>query len=163
VRGGGAWLAAGAAVAAAGCGEDGPTPGTASPTGAAAGKADGVVTDGDAAVTSGLSADQAQLVLNILDDHCGDSWCEGEYDIHFKKIVCHFDERQSCTLTMTFEGYSGSGPGPFYWRSCKMPGLSDFEALVQTFDNGFQDATDGLITDVNDCVDRIEGNFPPQS
>ena len=33
-----------------------------------------------------ISAKEEKKVLTLLNNFCGDSWCEGAYDIHFKKI-----------------------------------------------------------------------------
>ena len=36
--------------------------------------------------TESITAKQETKVLMLLNNFCGDSWCEGSYDIHFKAI-----------------------------------------------------------------------------
>src|SRR5689334_6137560 len=46
---------------------------------------------------SSLTAAQAKTVLHLIDNTCGDTWCDGDFDFGFKKIVCQ-PTRNSCTL-----------------------------------------------------------------
>ena len=38
----------------------------------------------------GLSAEQQTIVLKAIDDDCGDTWCEGDFNYRFKRLSCDF-------------------------------------------------------------------------
>ena len=57
-----------------------------------------------------LTAKQAKDVLTMLDDTCGDSWCEGDFDWQFQKLTCDFGKK-SCTLTVLITD-PGTADGP---------------------------------------------------
>src|SRR5947209_16056837 len=88
--------------------------------------------DSKADSASSLTAAQAKTVLAQIDSTCGDTWCDGDFDFRFKKIVCQ-PARNSCTLT-TFDLYPAfSDVKPnYYWRSCRLIGLSTYTDLVST-------------------------------
>lgn len=33
-----------------------------------------------------IAAEDSQIIVNYLNDICGDTWCEGEYDLHFFNV-----------------------------------------------------------------------------
>lgn len=103
---------------------------------------------------SDLTAEQSQTVLKLLDDTCADSWCEGDYDWHFPKVICHF-AGQSCTLTFRITDPRKNPPAT-YWRSCKANDLKAYSDLVQTAPNGYSSLADGFYDQVSGCVERIE-------
>ncbi len=104
--------------------------------------------------SSDLTDEQRQTVLKLLDDACADSWCEGDYDWHFPKIVCHFGD-QSCTLTLRITDPRPNPPAT-YWRSCKTSDVKAYTDLVRTSPNGYSSLADEFYDQVSDCVDRIE-------
>jgi hypothetical protein len=131
---------------------------------ACAGHSDTVPADSSAAsedelTTNDLTTDQQKLVLLLIDDRCGDSWCEGDYDFRFKKMVCAFTTKESCTMTVM--AIDTADVHRYYWRSCKMTGILRWEDLVQTFPNGYQDITDPFFDKLTTCMDSIEANLPP--
>jgi hypothetical protein len=105
-----------------------------------------------------LSKAQSKLVLTLLDDACGDAWCEGDYDWRFARMQCHFAQK-TCTLTtLTIDG--SSSPNKTYWRSCKIPHLTKFEDLIETAPNGFQSLTDSMFDRATTCIEHIETHLP---
>lgn len=68
---------------------------------------------------SALSAPQERVVLRLVDDVCGDTWCEGEHAIRFRSFSCH--PRRGCVLRAQLASWS---PGPLRWheRSARVPG-----------------------------------------
>ena len=109
-----------------------------------------------------LTSAQQKLVLNLLNDHCGDSWCEGEYDLDFQKITCSFSAK-TCTFTVkiTDPGTQDStADDKIYFRACKMTKLDKFDSLVETSGNGFQDLTDGFYDKADACEGKLEGSLP---
>ncbi|WP_394832862.1 hypothetical protein LVJ94_40810 [Pendulispora rubella] len=106
--------------------------------------------------TSDLSKEQAAIALKLLDDICGDTWCEGEYNWHFPKIVCRFAQT-SCTVTFRVTTYDD--PPKNYTRWCKVRELTRFEDLVQTAPNGYQSLNDAFYDKVSACISRIEDDL----
>jgi len=104
---------------------------------------------------SSLTVVQAKTVLHIIDNTCGDTWCDGDYDFAFKKIVCQ-PVRNSCTLTtlVTYPAFSDQTPS-YYWRSCRMIGVSHYDDLVSG-----QELTSGFFEDMGACIQKIEGSIP---
>ena len=109
---------------------------------------------------SSLTVAQAKTVLQLIDSTCGDTWCDGDFDFAFKKIVCQ-PARNSCTLTtlVTYPAFSDQTPS-YYWRSCRMIGVSHFADLVDTSANGYQTLTAGFYDDLSVCIDKIERSIP---
>jgi len=109
---------------------------------------------------SDLTKTQSSTVLKLLDDICGDTWCEGDFDWHFPKIVCHFTPG-TCTLTFRITDPNPT-PAKTYWRSCKVSGLKSFDDLVDTAPNGYQSLDNGFYDDVSLCIDHIEKSLRAQ-
>lgn len=109
---------------------------------------------------SSLTVAQARTVLRLIDNTCGDTWCDGDFDFAFKKIVCQ-PTRNSCTLTtlVTYPAFSDQTPS-YYWRSCRMIGVSHFGDLVATCASGYQTLTAGFYDDLSACIQKIEGSIP---
>jgi hypothetical protein len=109
---------------------------------------------------SSLTDDQAKTVLRVIDNTCGDTWCDGDFDFRFKKIVCQ-PARNSCTMLTfdTYPAFSDQKPS-YYWRSCRMVGFSKYEDLINTAPTGYQSLTEGFYDAVSDCIQKIEGSIP---
>ncbi len=118
------------------------------------------VDDGKADAVSSLTAAQAKIVLQKIDDTCGDTWCDGDFDFAFKKIVCQ-PSRGSCTLTTfdTYPAFSDLKPS-YYWRSCRILGFSHFAELISTAANGYQTLTPEFYDGVSACITKIEASIP---
>ena len=117
--------------------------------------------DGDKAdASNSLSSAKSSLVLTLLDDACGDAWCEGDFEWAFKKLVCHFDAG-TCTITVLVTRPAWNGvPAASFWRACKMTALTRFSQLVETAPNGYQSLTDRFFTKFDTCATKIEGSIP---
>jgi len=109
-----------------------------------------------------LTAAQAKLVANELNDICGDTWCEGDYSWDFSKIVCDFTKK-TCTFTVliTDPGMDdGTKDDRTFWRSCKLSKISSFTAMIDTAKNGYQSLNDDFYSKVDACVGKLESNVP---
>jgi hypothetical protein len=69
--------------------------------------------------------------LADLNDLCGDTWCEGEYDYKFTKLAC---EGKSCDLSFTAKYYDGKKT---YEAMVKVTGFTD---VVPDEDGSFDEA-----------------------
>jgi hypothetical protein len=117
----------------------------------------------DAPVTaSALTSAESHTILDLIDDACGDAWCEGDYNYAFKRFTCK-TTTHSCTLTVIVidEGDPAAHTATrSFWRSCKIPGFSGFDGIVETAANGYQGLTDGYFDKLNDCMEAIDGSVP---
>jgi hypothetical protein len=68
-------------------------------------------------------------VLDLVDDICGDTWCEGEHDFRFRGVRCT-ERTASCNLFFLMFPH-GTTPSFASWRSCKTDGYAGFASLVE--------------------------------
>jgi hypothetical protein len=117
------------------------------------------VSEDELRATNDLTAEEQKLVLRLVDNRCGDTWCDGDYDWRFKKITCSFASKQACTMTTM--AIDTIDTHKYYWRSCKMTGIRSFDEMVVTFPNGYQDITEAFGTKLDDCMAKLERSLPP--
>ena len=48
-----------------------------------------------------LSPREKSEVIRSIDNVCGDTWCEGDYNFKFNNFSCNF-QKKSCELTFNF-------------------------------------------------------------
>jgi hypothetical protein len=113
----------------------------------------GLLRMADAQVTS----PQEKMVLSLLDDYCGDSWCErGDLNnIYFHSITCFED--QNCELNFTLDLIVTDEDNPrhsqhqFQSKSCRLkqiPNLSE----AWTMSGGHATLTNKVISDIDACM-----------
>lgn len=56
-----------------------------------------------------LSRGEADRELQSLNELCGDTWCEGSFDLYFHGISC---AGRTCTLAMRWYGHTRVAPPP---------------------------------------------------
>jgi len=112
-----------------------------------------------------LTTQQASTVLKLVDDICGDSWCEGDRNFHFDQIQCTAGCGKtpgSCRLAFRMFPYdSDLDTGPTYARSCKTPGFTGFSSLVDTAPNGYQSLNWDYYDALSTCISEVESKLPP--
>lgn len=118
------------------------------------------------AVTSNaLTKDQAGTVLKLIDDICGDSWCEGDRNFHFDSLECSGPRGKAagtCRLRFRlFPHDSDLKTGPSYARSCKTSGFSGFASLVNTAPSGYQSLNWDYYDALSTCINQVESRLPP--
>ena len=79
-----------------------------------------------------LTEEQADTILLEIDNICGDTWCEGEFNFSFDKINCD-DQSESCVLEMTlFDGYQEFQEGDkTFTGSCTLTELSSYDQMIE--------------------------------
>lgn len=111
-----------------------------------------------------LSKDQARTVLKLVDDICGDTWCEGDHNFHFDRIECSRacgNLPGTCRLNFRIFPYdSDLKTGPTYARSCKISGFSGFASLVDTAPNGYQSLNWESYDALSACIHELESQLP---
>jgi len=101
-----------------------------------------------------LTHEQEARVLKLVDDICGDTWCEGDDDFAFRKLAC--DSRcGTCVLGFQIFPREGSA-APRAWHSCKTSGFSGFDSLVVTAANGYQSLAPTYYDALTACISAIE-------
>jgi hypothetical protein len=118
-----------------------------------------VESQAEALAVNALSAAQAKTTLRLIDNICGDTWCDGDYDFGFRRLTCS-KAAHTCTLTLQafpVDGVTSSQRS--YWRSCKTPGFTGFASLVSTAPNGYQSLTDDYYDVLSECISRVESNL----
>lgn len=115
--------------------------------------------------SSGLTKQQAATVLKLVDDICGDSWCEGDRNFHFDQIRCTrpcANTKGSCRLSFRMFPYdSDLRTGPTYARTCTTPGFNGFASLVDTAPNGYQSLNWEYYDALTSCISEVESRLPP--
>ncbi len=108
--------------------------------------------------TQQLSARQEHVVLGLIDDICGDTWCEGDFAFDFRRFSCDLHER-SCDLTLRIARY-GSVPLVWRWRTRGVHGFMSFGQLVVTSPSGQKSLTPAFYTAVNELIQDVEVSVP---
>jgi hypothetical protein len=106
-----------------------------------------------------LTAAQSKTTLKLIDDICGDTWCDGDYDFGFRRLTCA-KSAHTCTLLLQVfprEGVTSSARS--YWRTCKTSGFTGFASLVNTAQSGYQSLQSDYYDALTECMFRIEGNL----
>jgi hypothetical protein len=123
------------------------------------GEASPVESQSEALAVNALSVAQARTTLRLIDNICGDTWCDGDYDFGFRRLTCS-KAAHTCTLTLQafpVEGLPSSQRS--YWRSCKTSGFTGFASLVSTAPNGYQSLNDAYYDALSECISRVESNL----
>lgn len=102
-----------------------------------------------------LSAAEERTTLKLIDDICGDTWCEGDNNFAFEKLTCR---GKSCTLRLLI--IPREDDPPTYSRSCTTRGFSGFSSLVQTAPNGYQSLQPAFYDALSACINRLEDALP---
>lgn len=114
-----------------------------------------------------LTSKQASKVLELVDDICGDSWCEGDHNFHFDRIECSRGcgtASGTCRLAFRIFPYdSDLKTGPTYALSCQTSGFNGFASLVDTAPNGDQSLNWQYYDALSACIDELERQLPPLS
>lgn len=113
-----------------------------------------------------LTKKQASTVLDLIDDICGDSWCEGDHNFHFERIqcwrACSGERAGTCQVTFRiFPHDTDLDTGPTYVRTCKTLGFAGFSSLVDTAANGYQSLNWDYYDALSACISEVEDELPP--
>ena len=100
-----------------------------------------------------LSRAEERIVLKLVDDICGDTWCEGDYDFRFRRLFC---DSNTATCLLMFQMASRQGPGSAWRRQmCRTGGFFDFDSLVVTTSGGYQWLTGSYYEALSACIGQL--------
>lgn len=107
-----------------------------------------------------LSLAEQQTALQLIDNICGDTWCEGDNDFAFKKLDCRAPTASrpgSCELQLRIIPREGAAGYPrSFNRSCTTPGFTGFGSLVETTSSGYQSLNWDYYLALTDCISALE-------
>lgn len=104
-----------------------------------------------------LSEKQESEVLTAIDNICGDTWCEGDFNFSFNLFVCD-ENTNSCVLQADLIVYDYSGEVESEKRfpqSCIVKGYTNFNQMVEESRWGY-DLQWPFYEAVTDCVTEME-------
>jgi hypothetical protein len=112
---------------------------------------------------SALSRSESRTVLQLIDNICGDTWCEGDHNFSFDQIECQRGcpaQPGSCKLTFRLYSYDTTlEVGPTFTRACRTPGFTGFASLVQTTGE-YQSLQPSYYDALSECIARVESTLP---
>jgi hypothetical protein len=104
-----------------------------------------------------VTAAQERVVLRLVDDICGDTWCEGDHAIRFRSFTCH--PRRGCLLRVRLASWSHE---PLRWhsRSARVVGFRRFADMVATAPDGTRSLQPAFYSAVGDAVRTLTASVP---
>jgi hypothetical protein len=96
-----------------------------------------------------LTSDIQALVLDNLNDMCGDSWCEGDADLRFTALSCTYGTG-ACVLSVKVKRNRTTTDA-----SCALKDVTKFGDIVETAANGFQDLTEPFVAKIDTCTANL--------
>ncbi|RYZ10204.1 MAG: hypothetical protein EOO73_01105 [Myxococcales bacterium] len=112
-----------------------------------------------------LSATQEKTALKLIDDICGDTWCEGDNNFAFLALKCRAGagsaaSNGTCTLKLDIIPRVDETPAPRYRRRCTTHGFSGFASLVVTSASGYQSLQPAFYDALSECINELEAELP---
>lgn len=110
-----------------------------------------------------LSPAEEKTTLKLIDDICGDTWCDGDNDFAFDRLACRAGATNApaggtCTLKLRLIPRDDSGRS--YARTCTTSGFFGFVSLVDTAQNGYQSLNWDYYLALTDCITELEAALP---
>lgn len=110
-----------------------------------------------------LSPSQEKLALKLVDDICGDTWCEGDNNFAFERLTCRpgpADSPNGGSCTLKLRIIPREDDPPSYPRVCTTPGFHGFDSLVETAQSGYQSLDWNYYLALTDCISQLESALP---
>ena len=105
----------------------------------------------------GLTAAQERVVLRLVDDVCGDTWCEGDHAFRFRRFSCH--PRRGCVLRVELASWSQE-PRRWHTRSARVLGFPRYADMVVTAPGGEQSLQPAFFEAVGRAVRAMTASVP---
>ena len=104
-----------------------------------------------------VTAAQERAVLRLVDDLCGDTWCEGDHAMRFRSFTCH--PRRGCVLRMQLASWSQE---PLRWhdRSARVLGFRRYQDMVRTAPSGDRSLRPAFTAAVGRAVRALTATVP---
>ena len=123
----------------------------------AAGPAAAPAAAGPPTLRYALTASQERVVLRLVDDICGDTWCEGDHAMRFTGFTC--SARRGCVLRVRLASWSHE---PLRWhdRSARVLGFPRFRDMVVTAPGGERSLQPAFFEAVGHAVRAMAASVP---
>lgn len=109
-----------------------------------------------------LTRQQEATALKLIDDICGDTWCEGDHNFRFDRLQCRTgcaSKAGTCELTFRLFSYDTDiETGPTYTYTCKTHDFEGFASLVDT-QGSYQSLNWDYYEALTDCIARVESGL----
>ncbi|MBC7540204.1 MAG: hypothetical protein H7281_15370 [Bacteriovorax sp.] len=76
------------------------------------------------------------IILNVIDNVCADSWCEGDYDYEFLDFVCN-SNNESCDLVFLFINTDDEIEIKSTLQNCHFLNITNLAQVIEGKDRGF--------------------------
>jgi hypothetical protein len=103
-----------------------------------------------------LTATQERTVLRLVDDVCGDTWCEGDHAFRFHRFSCD-PRRERCALAISIAPYDEQ-PRRWRSRSLRITGFPRYADMVRTGPDGHRALQDPFYEAVGTAVRAAEAS-----
>lgn len=111
-----------------------------------------------AAGPPGPTRAQERLVLDAIDDLCGDTWCEGDYAFEFRDFSCDA-KRASCTLRLRIARLTEE-PLSWHQRSGEVRGFVRYDEMVETYPSGDLSLDEDFVVAVGELIEEVQDSLP---
>ena len=112
------------------------------------------------AAGQGLTAAQERVVLDLVDDACGDSWCEGDYAFSFRRLSCSSADGV-CRLRLRIALLTDA-PLRWRWRTGELR-YRTYEQLVVPAPDGSLSLASDVYLELTGAVQQVEATMPAPS
>jgi hypothetical protein len=130
---------------------------------ASEGRTEHVAAASQALSRNALSERQEAIALKAIDDICGDTWCEGDHNFRFDSLACSMGCKKragSCKLSFRVFSYDTDvETGPTYTRTCRTPGFTGFDSVVESFGE-YHALTPAYYDALTQCISDVESHLP---
>jgi hypothetical protein len=107
-----------------------------------------------------LSPAEEHTALQVIDNICGDTWCEGDNNFAFQKLTCTAPTSAApgtCKLQLRVIPSEGAPGYPrTFTRSCTTPGFTGYASLVETSSSGYTSINWDYYLALSDCISSLE-------
>jgi hypothetical protein len=104
-----------------------------------------------------VTAAQERVVLRLVDDICGDTWCEGDHAFRFRSFTC--SPRRGCLLRVQLASWSHE-PRRWHSRSARVLGFPRFTDMVVTAPGGERSLQPAFFEAVGRAVRTMTDSVP---
>jgi hypothetical protein len=104
-----------------------------------------------------LTTAQERVVLRLVDDVCGDTWCEGDHAFRFRRFSCH--PRRGYVLRVELASWSQE-PRRWHTRSARVLGFPRYADMVVTAPGGERSLQPAFYEAVGRAVRTMTASVP---
>jgi hypothetical protein len=101
-----------------------------------------------------LTQDQRNQIVNVIDNTCADSWCEGDYDFDFIDFKCHESDK-SCDLVFRFINTDADVEKKSSLQNCHFLNITKLEQVLVNYNMLNVDFYETL----DACISNLENKF----